>query len=352
MKFFNWKNFAVAVCMSLMGAVSAEAASYTINFGTTATPTSLRGMAEELYLKEVETLTNGQVKFNRSWGGALVNNQEVLQAVQDGVIEIGQLNPNFYPKQLILNNAFSLFMQMPTDYMRRVGVFTGCLSKVPAMTKEVEKFGQKIIYTYGVTNYIFVSTKPMNKVSDLKGMKVRASARWLLSLLKEVGATPVAMPLSDAPMAFQTNVMDCGMLSVDATDMMGMLEVAPYALVVREFPVSTPYYMRINTETYNGLPPEIQAKFAEAAVSATKKFAALYNDFLNGILDKWSKNPKYHVTIAGPEFIKDWTSLKGNKDNFEVWVKEATDAGLKDSRKTLEMIYAINDEAIKQDQAE
>jgi|GEM_PF-1684525 len=330
----------------LAGVAMADAAKFNLNYGSTATPNSLRGIAEEMFLKEIETVSEGQIAFNRSWGGALVNNQEVLQAVQDGVIDVGQVNPNFYPKQLLLNNAFSLIMQLPVDYNRRLKFFDDCFAAVPQLEQEIQKFNQKLVYNYNVTNYTFVSTSPITKVEDLKGMKIRAAARWLLSLLKEVGATPVSMPLSDAPMAFQTNALNAGMLSVDATDMQGMLEVAPYALVVNEFPVSTPYYMTMNSATYAKLPKELQDKIPVAAANAREKFSKFYNEKRQSILEKWSKNPRYHVTVAGPEFIKGWTTLAGNKTNFETWVKEAKDAGLANSREVLEGIYKVVNDSI------
>ncbi len=337
--------FAVFMCAPQLSSV--EAAKYTFTYGTTATPESLRGIAEDMFLKEIETLSNGEIAFNRSWGGVLVNNQEGLLSVQDGIIDIGQINPNFYPRQLILNNAFSLLMQLPVDYIRRLEFFDDCFKELPELDAEIERYNQKLIYNYNVTHYVVISTKPITKVADFAGTKSRAAARWLLALLKDSKATPISMPLSDVPMSFQTNALDSVLLSVDATDMMGMLEVAPYALLVREFPVSTPYYMSINADAYNSLPKELQEVIHKAAASARVKFAERYNELLENILKKWEANPKYNVTVAGPEFIETWTGLEGNKANFETWVKEATDAGLKDSRKKLETIYAIRDAAVK-----
>ena len=347
--------FAV-VCIAALGAVllgaagNASAAKYVLSYSTTATPDSFQGEAEKIFMEEVEKATNGEVGFHVMWGGGMVSATETLRGVADGVVDLARQNPNFFPRQLLYNNAISILQILPAGYLDRVRVFNKILDEVPEMRAEFTKYNQTIVYTYNAAHYCIVSTKPMTKLEDIKGLKVRTSARWQLNLVRDAGALPVSIPFADVPMSLQTNAMDATLFSVDAIDMTGVGDVAPNILMIPQLGVSSPFYVTINNSKFKSLPPEIQAKFAEAADAATVRFAARHDEIYQSILKKWADRG-YTVTVAGPEFVEKWLALPSNKTNIEDWVREAEADGAKDARDIVTKVFRIMEEAVAAENA-
>ena len=84
-------------------------AKITLTYATNTAPTGLRGVAEKMFVDEIEKQTNGEVKVRAFWGESLLKGKEILKGVQDGVADMGHVNINYYPKRLLLNSGIMLF---------------------------------------------------------------------------------------------------------------------------------------------------------------------------------------------------------------------------------------------------
>ena len=102
------KIFAVSVVLILGIAGLSQAKTYQFTFATNAPENTLRGVAEKQFIEEVEKLSNGSIKITSYWAETLVTGKEILKSVQDGVVDFGFVNVNYFPKRLLLNGATGL----------------------------------------------------------------------------------------------------------------------------------------------------------------------------------------------------------------------------------------------------
>ncbi|KIX14458.1 TRAP transporter substrate-binding protein [Dethiosulfatarculus sandiegensis] len=217
-----------------------QAKALTLTYATNTTPTGLRGEAEKMFLDEIEKQTNGKVKVRPYWGQSLLKGKEILKGIKDGVVDMGHINVNYYPKRLTLNSAVILVQQGPVKYENKMWVYDNIFREVPALTQEYAKFKQQIIYNYSVLPVGVCFTQPVKSLADFKGKRVRAASRWSLAMLKGPGATPVSIPWGDCYMALQTNAVEGVYTNYDSINRSKLDEVAPNVFVMREIWVSTP----------------------------------------------------------------------------------------------------------------
>ncbi|MCC8194658.1 MAG: hypothetical protein LIP28_08445 [Deltaproteobacteria bacterium] len=70
---------------------------------------------KEVFLAEIEKQTEGRIKIQDFWGGALLSAPEALQGIGDGVADMGMVYADFNPKQLLLHQGFKVFPTGPGD---------------------------------------------------------------------------------------------------------------------------------------------------------------------------------------------------------------------------------------------
>lgn len=343
---FGKKTFfglALSLCLLVGFSGQACAAKYTFTYSTHSTPNSFQGSLQKAFLDEVERLTDGQVTFKIFWGASLLNGNEVLKAVNDGIVDSGLVNINFFAKQLQFSNCLNTIQDSAGSYQAMLDFFNRAFTELPELKRELSKFNNEIMSVYAVMDSSIVSTKPMTKITDVKGLKCRSAARWHLPLFAELGATPVSVPWGDCTMALQTNVIDAVYSNLDAINMVKMEDAAPNMLLLQGVIPSTPYLLTINSKKYNALPDDIKAKIKQAAVSGQKSMAAEYDTWFKAIRDAQTK-AGYTVTLAGTEDIAVWQSLKGIESNKKLWVAEADKAGIANAQAFLDSVYKLFEE--------
>ena len=328
--------------------VLSSAKTITLTLADSTAPTGLRGEGIKLFVEEVEKHTNGQVKIVVHWGGSLLKSKEILGGIQDGIVDVGFINPNYYPKQMIATSAFSLLPQGPKKFSNMYAFYKKVFSEVEAIKNEYSKLGITPIYVNTSLAQSIVSTKPFTSFESFKGKKVRASSRWWLQQLKGAGAIPVSIPWSDCYMALQTGTIDAVYTNRDGEHRTKLDEVAPHVFTMRELWIGTPFIYAINTDKFNSLTPEIQKQLEAAGEAAAKRFETLHNNNWD-LTEKQQKEMGCTVTPASPEDISKWVSMPAIKESEETWISETEKMGIKNSRETLGQIKAILAEAIEND---
>ena len=340
----------LAVFLMIAGAASlANAKSYTFTFATNCPENTMRGVAEKQFIEELEKLSNGQIKIMPYWAQSLVKGKEILKSVQDGVVDLGFVNINYYPKRLLLNGATGLLEQGPTSYENMVGVYHDIYKKNPELTAEFMKYNQRPVYIYSALPYSFCTKEPLTSFDGLKGMKARSSSRWKLADLGAIGAVPTSVAFSECYMALQTGTIDTVLTNLDAQSRAKLYEVAPNIMLVKEMWVAMPFMITMNEKKYQALPDDLKAVVAQARENAVKRFTEYYPQTMEDEIKKMeAKGVKF--TYASKADVKKWVSLPTNKGNQETWVKEVTEMGAESAEKILKSVFEINAEYLAKEQ--
>ena len=339
-------TLATGLCLLATGTLAPQTLfAREMTFTTLATPNSLRGDAESIFFEELEKATGGEIKTNIFWGESFVKSQETLKAVGRGAVDMGFIQINHYPKQLFLHSAIGTIQQSPVKYENCVAFYDKIYDNIPELNEELAKYNVKVIFYYGTMFYGAASTKPITSFRDLKGKKIRMASRWCLSLLKELGAIPSSVPSSDITMSLQTGAIDANFSNIDGVAGGHFEDVAKHIFICKEFRPPIPYLLVINKKTWDKMSPELQNQFHQARDNASRRFAKVYENYFEQILKQYSR-PDLTLTIAAPEEIQVWMGLKAIKQNQDIWIKEANEAGIKNAAEIMARLNTYNDEAI------
>ncbi len=154
---------------------------------------------------EVEVLTVNE--YSGKYGGGTFRQEDVIAYVSDGRIEMSQS----YVSDLGRYNKDMLALELPYifkshDHAKKVlegevggqllaGLSTGNL--------------KGLAFTYSGGYRILPATKPVRKLEDFKGLRIRTSNNPVaMDTLRALGAQPVPMSLNDVPQAFQNGKID------------------------------------------------------------------------------------------------------------------------------------------------
>ena len=170
------------------------------------------------------------------------------------------------------------------------------------------------------------SKKPIMSVEDLNGVKLRAPTRTTNMLFKNLGATPVGMPVPAIPEAMSKGVIDATVIPWEIVGALKVHEMAKNHTTFGDASLYTATFLfAMNKDKYNSLPADLKAAIdansgADFSAWAGKTMQA-YDD------------PSYQKAKAAGNNIITLDSAKVDawrkaaQGTTDAWVKEMDAAG-------------------------
>lgn len=167
-----------------------------------------QGAMAKQFKSLVESLSNGEIEVQLFPNGALGTETEMLQNSRRGTLDMAFIG---------VGNAVPFVKQLGTltmpylieDHFEAIKATTGGLG---AHWNElaIEKGGFRILgWTYSNFRFITNSKRPVSKIADVKGLKIRIPQnKIIMATLKSWGANPVPMAWSETFTALQQGVVD------------------------------------------------------------------------------------------------------------------------------------------------
>lgn len=109
---------------------------------------------------------------------------------------------------------------------------------------------------------LFTKNKPITKIEDLRGMKMRGPTATVTKMLANMGATPVGMPVPQVPEALSKGVIDGAVIPYEVAPGLKVNELTKYA---SETPKGAPalyttfFVVPMNRARYDSLPADLKA---------------------------------------------------------------------------------------------
>lgn len=281
---------------------------------------------KDMFDKTLPEMTNGRLKIKMFWAGDLVKSTEALDAVKTGIVDM-VLMPTIYFKGVIPEAAidYGLPYGIPTAnemynfmYGKNLPKMFGGWRAIDLMRKIYAKHG--VYYLVGGVDCwpaSIIFNKPINKLSDLKGTKIRA-AGLMMDWLQSFGAQPVFVPGEDAYTSLQTGTIN-GSAWGGAIAMYSMKfdEVAKYYMYPALQPVNHVSIL-VNQKSWDSLPKDLQVCLEMGMIKAGLDFTNHQNWTGEAwALDKMSKKGLKVIELKGEELAK------AQKAAYEIWDAEA-----------------------------
>jgi TRAP-type transport system periplasmic protein len=247
--------FLAAFLMMLFVPSHAGAQGKVINlkFATFVTPLHWVSISLENYCKEVEKRTNGRVKITMFHAGTLAPAPQIYDAVTKGIADIGYASISYTQGRFPLTEVVGL----PLGYKSAL-VATRMTNEYQKKFKPREFEAVQVMWLQAHGPGILHTTKkPVNKLEDLKGMKIRStgtSSRVAAAL----GASPVGMPMSEAYDALSRGIVEGILAPIEAMKSWKLGETVAYHTEDYGAGYSDCLYIIMNKDKWNALPADIK----------------------------------------------------------------------------------------------
>ncbi len=313
---------AAALCI----APSAEADDFSINVASGSPPVvPWVRMISEVFIPEVNKRIDGKHKINwiESYSGTVAKVGGVLEAVESGLVEMGQVYAIFEQDKLILQNV-TYMTPFGSDDLELVTRMIGELhAENPAMTKAWTDNGQVFVAPIGLDTHYLATNFPVKSIDDLQGRKV-GGAGTIANWLNGVGATAVAGNFSVHYNNIKTGVYD-GLLNFSSGLFPNKLhEVAPQLTRV-DFGAQFVGGLTVNSDTWNSFPDDVKTAFREAGEVYRLKVSKALQAFAKVAEKKMIEQGATQSALSGDErarWAKSLPNLAGD------WAKRAEAKGL------------------------
>jgi TRAP-type C4-dicarboxylate transport system substrate-binding protein len=268
------------------------------------------------FIPELEKKSGGRVKIDYYGQETLVKARDMFDATAAGTADIGNM---VYAGSKV---PLMYFQQLPGVYddeesVRAALAFWSVSQKYVAPL--FEKKGLKLLYGFTTTGYQVMTTqKPVRKIADFKGLKVRASGSVLPNSVKAMQSVPVNMPASDAYEALERRVLDGIALAVPSVKGYSFYELIKYATINANLG-GYPIYYAMNIKTWQKLPKDIQKILDDMSTPVTAKTTDYYLQQVSTDLNDWKKKGIELIRLPKEE------TKKAAKMLAPVWAKWVSD---------------------------
>jgi len=341
--------FVTILAVSLIMPVCAAEKTIILTLAEYNTPSSLAGRGAIVLQEEIAEKTGGRVNLKIYWGGSLLKGKEVLRGVEEGVSDMGNINPNYYPNQLLVGGVFNVIPRGPSEYESQMMIYKNVMEQVPEWKAEFLAHNQLPLYTFALSAKAICSTKPLASLGDFENKKMRSAARWLLDMMEAAGGTPVSVPWGDCYMALQTGTIDAVLINLGSLHNAKLDEVAPNILLIDRLWAKPACFYTINVDTWNKLPEDIQGQIMEALKSTAARYSELYSVEWNNCVEEVEEMGCV-VNSMTTEDMEEWVNLPVVGEIQAQWVKEIEDKGMKNAREILEKIKSIVEEVVEKEE--
>jgi len=286
-------------------------------------PTGGQSLFYQDWIKQVEKATGGRVKMSYFPGAILGQPTEAYEMIKSGVIDIACIVQGLFPNRFPLSDVVQLpFLGLPSA---EVGsrIFWELYEKFPQIKTEYPDVKMLTLYTDAPTP--IGTRKPVRKVEDIKGMKIRALAGSPTEMLRALGAIPVLMPPTDIYESIERKVIDGWMISWEAVGGFRLQEVTDYFLLGNMYQPNLGLIMNLNS--WKRLPPDLQKIFDEHIGAAGAKFFGIEFDRYNkGVKDQVKAMKGKEVIQLSPSEAARWKQM--TKPVWDKWLAGVEAKGL------------------------
>lgn len=301
-------------------------ATYTWNFADYSAPTNVTAEAMVEWAEEVEELTDGRVKINFFYSGALLPAQEILPGVGDGRADLGYIAAQYHPSDLPLSQISGVPF-LNDNAQRGALAFGDLYEDNEALRQEWQEQGVHMLTPVFTPPAIVVSKRPVESLEDFRQAKVRTLG-YQAEAFKQIGAAPVGIPQPEVYQSLERGVIDMASgTTLDLASSLGFEEVTKHYVGI-----PTGQYVIagniINLELWESLPDDIKDAIETANENYLDNIVTRLEEREAEACEQ-AKAAGVTISILPEADAEQWESVVGDSI-LDVWSADAAAAGATD----------------------
>lgn len=223
--------------------------------------TTIPGTAYETEITEtfpqlVKDATNGRVTIDMKIGQLPA--AQTLYAVQNGEVDGGTPVSVYYGELYGLN-----WVSIPGLLLSRQDLQKALEAVKPELTETAQQFNAVSLLYGPWSRQVMWGKEPLDEIEDFQGKKIRSWGGQSVTMINEIGASPVSMTFSEVYVAAQRGVVDVVGTGLGPGNAIKLYEVTP---VVSNWRYAEPIWaLLVNQDKWNEMPADVQAAVQGAA---------------------------------------------------------------------------------------
>jgi TRAP-type C4-dicarboxylate transport system substrate-binding protein len=266
---------------------STAAAQIKLNYSNFFPAPHKNSILADQWCKEVEKRTNGKVKVTYFPGGTLTPAAQTYDGVVKGIADIGFSVLGYTRGKFPMMGVIDL----PLGYKSGTQA-TALINAYYKKFKPKDLDEVQVMYLHGHGPALIHTKKPVYKLEDLKGMKIRAQGT-VVPIVQALGGAPVGATMPETYDALRTGVVEGSVAPYEALQGWKWGEVVAATTESYSCAYTAGMFVVMNKAKWNSLPPDIQKIIAQINEEWSVKQGKVWDE-----IDK-----------AG----KDFTVKRGNK---------------------------------------
>jgi TRAP-type C4-dicarboxylate transport system substrate-binding protein len=271
------------------------------------------------WAKEIEKRTDGRVKITVFFGGTLTPADKCYDGVVRGISDIGFSVLAYTRGKFPLTEVADLPLGMKSGLVASKTINDFYKKFKPKELDEVQ-----VMYLHGHGPGILHSKKAINKLEDVKGIKIRCTG-MAAKIAGALGATPVAMPMGETYDALSRGVVDASMAPQEALQGWKWGEVVKFTTECFGASYSSGMFVVMNKQKWNALPPDVQKIIEKINEEYIEKQGKTWDEIDKAGRDATLKLGNKIISLSQDE---DWKWTKAVKPLLDEYKKNMKEKGL------------------------
>lgn len=266
------------VCLGLIFAlqpadeVLAKAEVVKLKFANFLPPPAKQSMIIEEFINDLEMRSGGRLKVRYFKGGSLLKGPGMFQGIEAGIADIGYSHISYTPGRMPITEVMGLPLGYPSAW-----VASHVLNDFYFKFKPKEWEAVKVLCLSASPPALLLTKKPVYKMEDMKGMKIRAIG-VAADYMKALGASPAPTPMVEVYDALSKGMIEGAMANYDLLKTFRLAEVAKNLTLSWQVGPSLPFYVAMNNKAYKKLPSDLKEIFDGLWGDYREKFAMAWNE--------------------------------------------------------------------------
>ncbi|MBU1293873.1 MAG: C4-dicarboxylate TRAP transporter substrate-binding protein [Gammaproteobacteria bacterium] len=268
--------------------------------------------------KKLKELTDGR------WTGydtpsGLVGPNEMNSALREGITDMGPVMFPYFSADYIESGIVGDLSMLGTDNRAIASAVSEYIATCPECIKEFSKNGQVYLGSDATTAYQLLSTKRIESLSDLKGLRVRTGGATYSYIIEKMGALPVYFPASEIFEALSSGVADATYSSIPDLKNIQLYDAVKYVTLIDKGVFNAAAMTNLSQRVWDKMSLEDRSSMARAAQYAQTIAIYSWRDTA-AEAEKIAKEKGIEFIQPDKEFVKRGNDIR---DEYMAGVTEA-----------------------------
>ena len=271
------------------------------------------------WCKEVEKRTNGKIKLSYYPGGTLTPPPQTYDSVVKGIADVGTSVMAYTRGRFPLSEVVDLPINLKSAVMA-----TSLINELYKKFKPKEFDETQVMYLHAHGPGILHSKKAVNKLEDMKGLKVRSTG-LSAKIVQALGGAPVGMSMNEAYDALSRGVADAILSPNEALKGYKLGEVTAFTTENYSTAYTSGFFVVMNKAKWNSIPKDLQGIIEKINQEWLEKQARLWDEIDVEGKDFAIKQGMKYIALSADESAR-WAKTVG--PILDDYVKEAKAKGI------------------------